>query len=96
MVQLDVADQPTIPVCVVAFSECKRVWVWVRLDVDCTVIQESSNRTAMSFILVDYQYQSVELWRSVKTVRCLSRLRLLDIPELQVASPSLHTSSPEV
>jgi hypothetical protein len=56
MVQLDVADQPTIPVCVVAFSECKRVWVWVRLDVDCTVIQESSNRTAMSFILVDYQY----------------------------------------
>jgi hypothetical protein len=65
MVQFDVADQTTVPVCVVALSKSERVWIWVRLDVDRTVIQESSNRPAVSFILVDHQHQSVELRCSV-------------------------------
>jgi hypothetical protein len=65
MVQFDVADQTTVPVCVVALSESERVWVWVRLDVNCAIVQKSSNGPAMSFILVDHQHQTIELWRSV-------------------------------
>jgi hypothetical protein len=95
VVQPDSAHAPTVAVCIVALAKGERVEIRVALEVNGAVVEKSAHRTTAALILVDDQYQTVELGSSVERVGCVVGLAVLDVPHLQVAATALHAIGTE-
>jgi hypothetical protein len=95
VVQPDSAHAPTVAVCIVALAKSERVEIRVALEVYGAVVEKAAHRSTAALILIDDQYQTVELGGSVERVGCVAGLAVLDVPHLQVAATALHAIGTE-
>jgi hypothetical protein len=96
MVQLDVANHTAVSVRMVALSKCECIRLRMGPNINTPVVQERTKGAATALILVNHQDQAVELACRVQTRGCLARLRLPDVPELEVAGAPVHARCSEV